>query len=145
MDPKRFVIATLIGTVVMYALGYLIFDTAMASFYAANRSHDMSREAPLLWATVLGSLSLAALLTLAVAHASDDLTFPAGAKAGATVGFLVWLGVDFIRFAGVDFWTLTLTIVDPLLEIIRGGITGAVIALVLVRTGQRTAASTPTT
>jgi hypothetical protein len=56
-----------------------------------------------------------------------------GFKIGATVGFLVWFGVDFIRYGIHDVLNLTATIVDPLLEIVRSGIGGAVIAVVLGR------------
>jgi hypothetical protein len=52
----------------MYILGYLIFQVAVAGFYAANAGSatGVPREANLQWAVVLGTLSLAALLTLAV-------------------------------------------------------------------------------
>jgi uncharacterized membrane protein len=139
MDPKRFVGGTLVGTITMYLVGYLIFDLSAASFYAANRSSDLARDPAILWATILGTASLAALMTLAVAHATKPLTVPGGAKVGAVVGFLVWFGVDFIRFGGTDYWTLTLTIVDPLLEIVRGGIAGAAIASVLAMMARSTA------
>ena len=36
MDTKRLVIGTLVGGIILYALGYLIFDLAFADFYAAN-------------------------------------------------------------------------------------------------------------
>jgi hypothetical protein len=47
------------------------------------------------------------------------------------VGFLVWFGVDFILYGIENVSNLTATIVDPLLEIIRTGIGGTVIAAVL--------------
>jgi hypothetical protein len=55
------------------------------------------------------------------------------------VGFLVWLGADFITYGVTNIWNLTATIVDPLLAIVWGGIGGGVIAVVLGRNGQPSA------
>jgi hypothetical protein len=49
------------------------------------------------------------------------------------VGFLVWFGVDFIHYGVDNVSNLAATIVDPLLEIVRTGIGGAVIAAVIGR------------
>jgi hypothetical protein len=54
-----------------------------------------------------------------------------GAKAGAIVGALIWLCADFTLYGISNINTLTLAIVDPLVELVRGGITGAVLAAVL--------------
>jgi len=133
MDTKRLVIGTIVGGVTLYLAGYLIFELATADFYAANAATGLYRDAPLQWATALGSLSLAALVTLGVASRADAPTVAAGFVTGAVIGFLLWFGVDFIRYGNSDRWNLTLTIVDPLLELIRNGIVGAAIAAVLAR------------
>jgi hypothetical protein len=52
-------------------------------------------------------------------------------KAGAAVGFLIWLCADFTLYGITNINNLTLTIVDPLVELVRGGITGAAIAAFL--------------
>lgn len=36
MDTRRIVVGTLVGGVVSYVVGYLIFDMAFGGFYAAN-------------------------------------------------------------------------------------------------------------
>ena len=135
MDTKRFVIGTLAGGITMYLVGYLIWDLAFADFFAANAGSAMGviRETDLVWAIVLGTLSLAALVTLAVGRRAGSSTIVDGFKIGAIVGFLVWFGVDFIYYGFTNISNLTATIVDPLLEIVRTGIGGAVIAAVLGR------------
>jgi hypothetical protein len=45
----------------------------------------------------------------------------------------LWFGVDFLHYASLDRWNLTATIADPILELIRTGIGGALIAFVLAR------------
>jgi hypothetical protein len=54
---------------------------------------------------------------------------------GATVGFLIWLCADFTLYGISNINTLTLAIVDPLVELVRGGITGAAVALLLRKLG----------
>jgi uncharacterized membrane protein len=133
MDMKRLVTGTLVGSVTMYLVGYLIWALALADFFAANAGSatGLAREARLFWALALGDLSLAALVTLAVGSRAGSSTIGGGFKIGAIVGFLVWFGVDFIHYANTNAWNLTATIVDPLLEIVRTGIVGAVIGGVL--------------
>ena len=133
MDTKRFVIGTLVGGITMYLVGYLIWGLAFAEFFAANvgSATGVARESSLVWAVVLGTLSLGALVTLAVGSQAGGLTILNGLKVGAIVGFLVWFGVDFMHYGVRNIFNLTATIVDPMLEIVRTGIGGAVIAAVL--------------
>jgi hypothetical protein len=132
VDAKRFLAGTIMGGIVLYAVGYLIFTMAFASFYAANAgtATGVDRPAELMWAVVLGNLGYAALICYAMGNrAAWELG--TGARIGAIVGFLIWFTTDFISYGVQDVSNLTRTIVDPLLEIIHGGIGGAVIGLVV--------------
>ena len=77
-----------------------------------------------------GSVALAVLVSFAVTWAAAT-SFGSGFKVGAIVGFLVWLGVDLLRYSGIDHQTLTVTLVDPVLEIVRTGLVGAILAVTL--------------
>lgn len=118
----------------LYAVGYLIFTLAFASFYAANAGTAVGADRPaeLMWAVVLGSLGYAALICYAMG-ARTTSGLGGGAKIGAVVGFLMWFSVDFILYGVENVSNLTRTIVDPLLEIIHGGIGGAVIGLLVAK------------
>ena len=133
MDIKRFIIGTVVGAITLYILGYLIFDLVFAEFYAANAGSatGVVRDNQVVWAVALGTLSYAALLTLAIGIRAGSTTIVEGVKIGAIVGFLMWFGADFIFYGIFNISNLTLTFVDSLLELIRAGITGAVIATVL--------------
>ncbi len=78
----------------------------------------------------MGSLAYAALITYALGARAGSLSIGQGAKVGAIVGFLLWFTADFILYGVTNMANLTRTVVDPLLEILRGGIAGAVIAAV---------------
>jgi hypothetical protein len=136
MNGKNLVIGSLVGLVALYILGYILFDTVFADFYAQNAGSatGVAREEPLIWATVLGTLSYAVLLTLGIGSRSGAVSAADGAKVGATIGFLLWFTVDFILFGYQNVSNLTLAVTDPVLELVRGGIAGAVIAVVLGKT-----------
>lgn len=133
MDTKRFATGTLVGGVILYVAGYLIFDLAFAGFYAANAGSatGVARDPQLVWAVALGSLSYAALVTLAIGSRAGSSNMGAGVKTGAVVGFLLWFTADFIFYGIQNVSNLTRTVVDPLLELVRSGIAGGVIAVVL--------------
>ncbi len=137
MDIKRFIIGTVVGAITIYILGYLIFDMAFGEFYSANAGSatGLVRDNPLMWAPAMGSISYAALLTLAIETRGGSVTIVDGLKTGAIVGFLLWFTVDFIFYGNFNMSNLTLTFVDPLLELIRAGIGGAVIAAVFGKIG----------
>jgi hypothetical protein len=46
---------------------------------------------------------------------------------------LAWLSADLVLYGYLDVFSPTLVIVDPLLELVHGGIAGAVIVAVLAR------------
>jgi hypothetical protein len=134
VDTKRFLAGTIAGGIVLYVVGYLIFTMAVASFYAANAgtATGVARPTELVWAVLLGNLGYAALICYAMGTRTAA-GLVGGAKIGAVVGFLMWFSADFILYGAQNVANLTRTIVDPLLEIIHGGIGGAVIGLVVAR------------
>lgn len=135
MDTKRLVIGTVVGGVVLFATGYLIFEMAFGSFYAANAGSatGVAREPQLVWAVALGALSYGVLVTLAIGSRAHSLNVGAGMKIGAIVGFLLWFTADFTLYGITNVGNLTRTVVDPLLELVHGGIAGGVIAVVLAK------------
>jgi hypothetical protein len=134
MDAQRLLTGAVGGGLAMCAIGWLVFDKAFGSFYDASSSLPASaiRDTPILWAWVAGSVALAILVTFALTWAGAT-SFGSGFKVGAIVGFLVWLGVDLLRYSNIHDLNLTVTLLDPALEIIRTGLVGGVLALVLSR------------
>ena len=84
MDTKKFLAGTIVGGIVLYAVGYLIFSMAFASFYAANAGSatGVDRPAELMWAVVLGNLGYAALICYAMGTRTTS-GLAGGAKVGA--------------------------------------------------------------
>jgi len=133
MNTKQWVAGTVGGGVVLFVLGYIIFETLLGDFYAANggSATGVNRDPQLVWAVAVGALAYAALMLYAFKAHAASLNIASGMKVGATVGFLLWLCADFTLYGITNMNNLTLTIVDPLVELVRGGITGAVLAALL--------------
>ena len=133
MNTRQWAVGTLGGGAVVMALGYVIFETLLGSFYAANvgSATGVARDPQIVWATAVGALAYAALILVALRAQTGSLSLANGAKVGATVGFLIWACADFTLYGITNLNNMTLTIVDPLVELVRGGITGAVVAAFL--------------
>jgi uncharacterized membrane protein len=133
MDAKRIVVGTIVGALVIYALGFLIFNVIMESFYAANMTSvpGVFHESQIQWAIIVGEIGSAALLTLGILSQRGTPTLRTGAITGAVVGFLLWVTADFVYYGLANVWTLTVVIVDPFVEAIHFAISGAIVALVL--------------
>ena len=134
MDGRRLLMGVVVGGIAMFGLGWVIFELAFGSFYDANSNLPASavRDTSILWATVAGSVALAVLVTFAITWAGAT-SFGSGFKIAAIVGFLLWLGVDLVRYSFIDGQNLTVTLLDPVLEIVRTGLVGAILAVTLNR------------
>ena len=128
---KRLITGTVAGGITLFVLGYLIYGLALADFFAGNAggATGVARDPVIMWAIAVGEFSIAALVTLALGWTGAS-SMGDGFKTAALVGFLVWLGADFIHYGVSDVANLTATIVDPLVELVRNGIAGVVIVAV---------------
>ena len=95
----------------------------------------MWRETPILWSHLVGALLYATLLTLALESRSGSKSLVEGLKVGAIVGLLVWGTADFTYYGLTIINTLTGAVADVVLEGVRAGIAGGVIAAVLGKIG----------
>jgi uncharacterized membrane protein len=132
MSAGRTVAAVVVGAAVLYGVGWLLFDKLLMSFYVANAGSatGVMRESQVMWAMAVGYLLYAYLIVFALRFRPGAGSAGQGFIIGAAVGFLLWGTVDFIYYGIANINNLTVTIVDPLVEVVHGGIAGAVIAAV---------------
>ncbi len=64
MNTKQWVVGTVAGGIVVFGLGYVLFDLLLADFYAANAGSatGVMREPQVIWAVFVGALAYAALI-----------------------------------------------------------------------------------
>jgi len=132
MDSKRFVTGSVVGGIVLFLTGYLLFNIILGSFYEAgmNSVPGLARDPPFLWAIAVGCLAYAILICYAMG-ARGSTGVSAGMKTGAMVGFLLWLTANFISYGTTNGTTLTLVLGDALGGFVHGGIGGAAIGLLV--------------
>lgn len=133
MTTKQWVAGTIAGGIVVMALGYIVFEWLLGDFYAANggSATGVSRDPQIVWAAAVGALAYAALILYALRSQAGSVNVSSGMKTGAVVGFLIWVCADFTLYGITNLNNLTLTIVDPLVELVRGGIVGAALGALL--------------
>lgn len=139
VNSKQFVIATVVGTIVLFGLGYLIWDMLFADFFAANSGGavGVEREEQVIWALLLGTLGYAVFMNLVLGTRKQPVSVVDGLSVGAVVGFLLWFTADFTLYGVQDVSNLNATIADPLLELVRGAVTGGIVAAVVGMFGSR--------
>ena len=74
---------------------------------------------------------MALLITIGMVSASAPINLAGGAKTGAIYACLVWLGANLTLYGFLDLVTLTLVVVDSVLELVHGAIGGALIGIAL--------------
>lgn len=133
MNTKQWVLGTVIGAVVIYAVGYLIFTVLLGDYYAANSGSatGVMRDSQIVWALAVGALAYAALILYAMRSQAGSVTVVSGMKVGAVVGFLLWATADFSLYGITNMSNLTVTMLDPFAELVHGGIAGAVLGALL--------------
>lgn len=131
----KVLLAALAGAVASFLTGWLIWGIALKSFFEANTTEaakDVMRgENVVFWAIFVGCLAWSLLLALVFSRWAGISTFKAGAMAGAWMAFLIALGMDMFSYGGMDAYTLTVVLVDPILNAVQGAIVGGVVGWVL--------------
>jgi hypothetical protein len=135
MDMKRLVIGTIVGSIAFYIIGYLIFDLAFGSYYAANvgSASGVLRTPNLQWALWITDISGALMVTLALEMKGGAISITNALVMGAVIGLLVWLQADGYYYGATNVWNYKILIVDPLLSAVDTAIGAAIIAAVLAR------------
>ena len=131
---SKFLTATVVGAVVLFVLGYLIFGLALTGFYEGNAgtATGVDKETPeWLW-LILSVLATSVFLVLVLGwRGATDVV--AGFKTAAIVGLLWGISLDFGLYSMTNLHTLHLTLVDPIITAIYMGLAGAVIGMLLGR------------
>lgn len=138
MATQRLLIGTVVGGIVLFFLGYLVFGVLFADFFAANAGTATGVEKmPFDFVSLgIGQLAWGAALTVILTWAGVR-SIGQGATTAGIAGLLVFLGFDLTMYATSNMSNLTATLVDPILAGVLFAVAGAAIT---AATGRKAAA-----
>ena len=135
MFSKSNLLATLVGTVVMFFLGYLIWGIATVDFFDGHSIVNVMKETPDLGLIAFSNLvAVFALSTLYGKWARGHHSIGEGFKFGAWIGVVVGIGMGLLQYGTANIMDLTGHLVEAILDIIFYGVIGAVIGFIYQKT-----------
>ncbi len=129
MNTNKILIGGLIGSVILFILGWLIYGMALNGFFAANAgtATGVDKETPDMLYLIIGHLAFGFLLALIYGRWAGIKTAQTGAIAGLVIGLLIGIGSDFITLGVTNVSTLTAAIVDILIVGFNMAVAGAAV------------------
>lgn len=134
MNSQRFLLAGIIGGIVFFLLGWLLYGMALTSYFNEHLwGPNMMKEKPdPMWVMIGGQL-LAGFFFAYIIGKANAMSVGSGAMIGFVAGLLVCLSFDFTFWAVGKFYIaspLGGIAVDAIVSAVVGAVTGGVISWV---------------
>ncbi|MEQ8359621.1 MAG: hypothetical protein RH860_09055 [Cytophagales bacterium] len=137
MTIKSRILATLVGFVVLFLLGWLLYGALLMDFYVSNSGSatglNRAEDEMVWWALILGNVFQAYLLVYIFGTWAQIKTFMGGLQGGAIIGLILGFGLNLTWYGTSNAMNLTATLVDPFVTAIMLGITGGAVGWMLGR------------
>jgi len=134
MNSQRFLLAGIVGGVVFFLLGWLLYGTLLADFFNNNlwAASMMKKEPDPMWALILGQLLGGFFLAYVIGKA-NVASAGGGAMVGFVAGLLVCISLDLTFYGVGNFYNaspLKGIAADAIISAVIAAITGGVIGWV---------------
>jgi len=137
MTVKTRILATLVGFVVIFMLGWLLYGMLLMDFYQNHSGSatnlNRAEDEMVWWALIVGNIMQAYLLVYIFGNWANITTFSEGLKAGFIIGLIYGFAYSLIMYGTTNIADLTAALVDPFVSASMMGITGGVIGWMLGR------------
>ncbi len=137
MTTNKILLAGLVGAIVAFLLGFLVFGILLNDFFLNNTGSAtgvMRGDTEMLWGPmILGHLTWGILLAVIFGRWANISTLATGAKAGALIGFLVSCTNSLINLGSTNIMNTTAAITNIIAVSIVSAIVGAAVAWFLGR------------
>jgi hypothetical protein len=133
MDITKFILASLIGGVVLFLLGGLFYAVLFMDYFNAVAAPGVYKAEPVMWSILIGELFAGAFLSLIFTRWASIKTFVTGLKNGALIGIILGLGMGFTFYGAANMYDIPSMLFDAVLGAIRFGIAGGFIGWFLGR------------
>ena len=131
MSNNKILLAGLVGAVVAFLLGFIVYGNVLTDFFMENSgsaSGVMRGDDEMQWIPmILGHITWGLLFAIIYGRWANIATFATGAKAGALLGFLIGASFDLIQLGSTHIPNLTGIIVDIIVMTIISAIVGGVV------------------
>lgn len=130
----RVLLATIVGAITIFLLGYLIFGILLAPYTTAGEIQytGLRKEPPDMLLLILKNIVQALLLVYMFEYLAGIRTFLGGVKAGTIIMFLITLSLNLSLLSIMNLHTgFTANILDVVGETVRAAVGGGVIGAVL--------------
>jgi hypothetical protein len=129
MSTNKILIGGLIGGVILFLAGWLLYGMAFSGFFEANQGSatgvGRSEDEMIFWALIVGNLAGGLLLAIIYGRWASISTVKTGFIAGAVIGLLMGISMDFVMYATTNMANMTAVLVDPLIMAVMWGLGGA--------------------
>lgn len=137
MTAKNRILATLVGFVVLFLLGWLFYGFLLMDFYESNTGAASgvmrSDEDMIWWALILGNVFQAYFLVYIFGNWANIASFSAGLKAGLVIGLILGLAFNLSMYGTTNIMNMTSALVDPIVSAVMMGVTGGAVGAMLGR------------
>ena len=137
MNTNKIIMSGLIGTVVAFLLGWLVYGMLLHNYMSENMGSAtgvMKGDEDMNWiALILGHVAMGMLLALIYGRWANISTFATGAKAGAVIGFLMTAMHALISLGTSNIHAWNTAIIDMIAGAVITAIVGGVVAWFLGR------------
>lgn len=130
----RFIVSTIVGGIVFFVLGFLIYGLFLDAWMKANvvEYAGLMNAQPQMLALVGMNLVWAGLIAFVADNWANVKDFGAGMKVGGVIMFFAGIAINLSNTAFMNIYTNSLVpVVDTVAITFMGVITGGVIGLVL--------------
>jgi hypothetical protein len=135
MTAQKRILASIIGALVLFILGWVMYGMLFAGFFENNAGTasgvmKSNEEMSMLWLFV-GNLFQAYLLVYIFGKWANISTFMGGLTNGIILALIMAYGYNMIGYATSNVSNLTAALVDPLIMAVMYGLAGGAIGWVL--------------
>ena len=133
MNTQKFLVSGIVGGIVSFFAGYLIYGLLLMDFFAKNAGSatgvNKTMADMVWWALILGNIFNGLLFSYIFNKWANINSMAAGATAGAVIGLLMTASFDLTMFGTTNIGTLTGTCVDIIAGMVMGTLIGAAVGM----------------
>lgn len=136
MVNSKILIAGLVGGIVSFLCGFLIFGIALDGFAEANGGAIDASKADAdykMWSIFLGAMASGFMMAMIFGRWASISTVKTGAIAGSIIGVLIGINFNFIMYGTTELMTMPLVIVNSIAYAALYALIGAAVAYMLGR------------